>query len=79
MPSRDLVNSCSVWSGCLLMSSLVLRQNLQLAVRPAAVDEGPPNLSGHAHSPADYHNREQASAINWTTDEEYWRLVKLAL
>ena len=46
---------------------------------PAAVDEGPPNLSGHAHSPADYHNREQASAINLTTDEEYWRPVKLAL
>ena len=59
-------------------SSLVLKQNLQLAVRPA-VDEGPPNLSGHAHSPADYHNREQASAINLTTDEEYWRPVTLAL
>ena len=67
-----LVWSAHVWS------SLVLRQNLQLAVRPA-VDEGPPNLSGHAHSPADYHNREQASAINLTTDEEYWRPVKLAL
>ena len=59
-------------------SSLVLKQNLQLAVRPA-VDEGPPNLSGHAHSPADYHNREQASAINLTTGEEYWRPDKLAL
>ena len=78
MPSRDLVNSCPVWSG-LVWSGLVLKQNLQLAVRPAAVDEGPPNLSGHAHSPADYHNREQASAINLATDEEYWRLVKLAL
>ena len=77
MPSRDLVNSCPVWSG-LVCSCLVLRQNLQLAVRPA-VDEGPPNLAGHAHSPADYHNREQASAINLATDEEYWRSVKLAL